>query len=246
MKHFITAILLAMLLAPLTAEAQAPRIRTSAPPEKTAQPQGAKPSEAAAGKTTGKAARPSAAKTPANVGKKKEKAPAAAQQLSQRFMAVKTNVAYDAFAILNAEFEIQVARKLSVDIPVIWSLWDWKQDLGLRVVAVQPEVRYWFGSVGKGSAVGVNLGLASYNFRKDGIRYQNISGRPLVSAAVSYTYSLSIDARWNAEFSLAVGYANMKYNRYYNIDNGAFINTRTRNYFGPTKVGITLSYRLGK
>lgn len=244
MKHFITAILLAMLLAPLTAEAQAPRIRTSAPPEKTAQPQDAQPS-AAAKEASAKSARPSSSKATAKTGKK-ESARQTPQRPSGRFMAVKTNVAYDAFAILNAEFEIQVARKLSVDIPVIWSLWDWKQDLGLRVVAVQPEVRYWFGSVGKGSAVGVNLGLASYNFRKDGIRYQNISGRPLVSAAVSYTYSLDIDSRWNAEFSLAVGYANMKYNRYYNIDNGALINTRTRNYFGPTKIGITLSYRLGK
>lgn len=245
MKHIISAILLAMLLAPLTAGAQAPRIRTSAPPEKTAQPQGAQSSAQAVKETTGKANRPAPPKAPAKTGQN-DKAPVSAQPSSGRYMAVKTNVAYDAFAILNAEFEIQVARKLSVDIPVIWSLWDWKQDFGLRVVAVQPEVRYWFGSVGKGSAVGVNLGLASYNFRKDGIRYQNISGRPLVSAAVSYTYSLCIDSRWNAEFSLSVGYANMKYNRYYNIDNGALINTRTRNYFGPTKVGITLSYRLGK
>lgn len=160
-------------------------------------------------------------------------------------MAVKNNLAYDAFAVLNACFEIEVSDHISLDLPVIWSLWDWKRDLGLRTAAFQPEARYWPGKVGQGSAFGVSLGIATYNFRHDGIRYQD-TGRPMLSASLAYTYSLDIDSRWSAEFSLAVGYANTKYNRYYNIDNGALINTKTRDYFGPTKVGVSLSYRLGK
>ncbi|MBD5233607.1 MAG: DUF3575 domain-containing protein [Bacteroidales bacterium] len=232
MKHYIFAIILAALSSSFSAQAQAPRIRTSAPPEKTAQ-------------TKGKVEAPAAPSLPAaQTGKPgKRKAETGAPG---RFMALKTNLAYDAFAILNAEFEIQVARHFSVDVPVIWSLWDWKNDMGLRIVAVQPEVRYWLGNIGRGSAFGINAGVASYNFRHDDIRYQNTSGRPLVSASVSYTYVLPIDSRWSAEFSLAAGYANTQYNRYYNIDNGALINTKTRNYFGPTKIGISLSYRLGK
>lgn len=234
MKHIIAAIILAAMAAAPLARAQAPRIRTSAPREKTAQLKG---------KTPEKKPEANAKAAPAKkAGKVKPKKTA---DSSGRFLAVKTNIAYDAFAVLNAEFEIQVARHFSVDIPLIWSLWDWKQDFGLRTFAVQPEARYWFGNVGKGSAVGINVGVATYNFRHNDIRYQN-DGRPLLSAAVTYAYALPIGNRWSAEFSLAVGYANTRYNRYYNIDNGAYINSKTKNYFGPTKVGISLSYRLGK
>ena len=38
------------------------------------------------------------------------------------------------------------------------------------------------------------------------------------------------------------GYANMKYDTYYNIDNGALIETKSRNYWGITRLGISLSY----
>lgn len=237
MKPYIIALALAFVLQ--SSFAQAPRIRTSAPPEKTAQPKGKTASEA----TQQTAPKPQTA--PKGAKGKDSKSKKAAGDNSGLFMAVKTNIAYDVFAVLNAEFEMQVSRHFTIDVPVVWSLWDWKSDMGLRIVGVQPEARYWFGKPGKGNALGVNLGVASYNFRHNEIRYQN-SGRPLLSAALSYTYALSIDNRWSAEFSLAVGYANAKYNRYYNIDNGAFINTKTLNYFGPTKIGISLSYRLGK
>lgn len=247
MRLYIIALSLCALLAAPAVSAQAPRIRTSAPPSKTAQREADTPAQtpSSSSSRTSSSASSSAATSASTSGTR----PAARKEsngLKNRFMAVKTNLAYDAFAVLNAGFEFQVSERFSVELPVIWSLWDWKQDMGLRVVAVQPEARYWFGTVGRGSAVGVNLGLASYNFRHDDIRYQNVSGRPLVSAALSYTFVLPIDKHWNAEFSLAVGYANMRYNRYFNIDNGALINTRDRNYFGPTKVGISLSYRLGK
>lgn len=235
MKQYIIALMLAVLASTVSAGAQIPRIRTSAPPEKTAQPKGG-----------AQADKPAAVVAPKQNGTAKKGQGKTSPATANRFMALKTNLAYDAVAVLNADFEIQVARHFSIDVPVIWSLWDWKQDMGLRIVAVQPEARYWFGRVGRGSAVGVNVGVASYNFRHDDIRYQNTSGRPLVSAAVSYTYALPLDSHWSAEFSLALGYANAKYDRYYNIDNGALINTKTRNYFGPTKIGISLSYRLGK
>lgn len=234
MKLKVTILALSALIAAAGASAQAPRIRTSAPSEKTAVLKGSAPAEQAP------AAAPAKEKKGAKAAAKKSSA------ITSRFMAVKTNLAYDAVAVLNAAFELQVSRHFSVELPVMWSLWDWKTDLGLRVVAVQPEVRYWFGKVGSGSALGANVGVASYNFRHDDIRYQNISGRPLVSVALSYTYALRIDSHWSAEFELALGYANAKYNRYYNIDNGAKINQKTRNYFGPTKIGISLCYRFGK
>lgn len=163
-----------------------------------------------------------------------------------RHIAVNTNLAYDVFAVLNAGVEFSVAPKFSVNIPVMWSLWDWRSDLGLRTVAVQPEARYWFSSVGKGNAVGVAVGAASFNFRNDEHRYQNVSGRPMVSASLTYTFALPVDKHWSFQFNIGIGYVNARYDRYYNIDNGARINTENFNYFGPTNVGINLCYRFGK
>lgn len=165
---------------------------------------------------------------------------------SGRYIAVKTNLAYDIFAVMNIGAEIQATPKLSVEIPVIWSLWDWKSDFGLRTVAIQPEVRYWFGRIGTGHALCVNIGVALYNFRHDRYRYQNPAYRPMLSIGVGYAYSLTLTDRWNLEFSVAAGYVNTRYKRYYNIENGAKIDAQTKNYFGPTKAGITISYRLGR
>ena len=76
----------------------------------------------------------------------------------------------------------------------------------------------------------------------DDRRYQD-TGRPLVGAGLSYGYKLPLSEHWGAEFTVGFGYANMKYDTYYNIDNGAQIDTRIRHYWGPTKVGASLVYR---
>lgn len=246
---------MAMIFIAFGASAQIPRLKTSAPPEKTAQPKGKKsssdknvspPKDEVSKKETFEKVENKVAKdkkgskkTPLEIPQK------VATAMNGRYKSLKTNLAYDLFAVLNADFEIQVDQKITVAIPVIWSLWDWKRDLGLRIVAFQPEARYWFGEVGKGNALGVNFGIASYNFRKEDIRYQD-ARCPLLSASICYTYAIQLVSEWSLEFSLAVGYVNTKYNRYYNINNGALINTKTCNYFGPTKIGVNLCYRLGK
>ena len=61
-------------------------------------------------------------------------------------MALKSNIAYDALAILNLAFEMQVHDKMTVELPVMWSLWDMEQEHGIRTVALQPEARWWTGS----------------------------------------------------------------------------------------------------
>ena len=73
-------------------------------------------------------------------------------------------------------------------------------------------------------------------------RYQD-ADRPLLGAGVSYGYLLPLGGHWAGEFTLGAGYANMKYDTYYNIDNGARIDTRTKNYWGITRMGFSIVYR---
>lgn len=172
-------------------------------------------------------------------GKKKSMEP---EKVKTRYYALKVNVPYAAAVVQNLEFEAQVARKWSVAVPVMWSLSDLTNDHGLRTVALQPEARWWVDGVGNGHIIGFHANLAWYNLKWNDTRYQ---GRdfPLLGAGISYAYRFSLSARWGAEIGLGVGYAYLKYDTYYNIENGALRGRGSRHYFGPDRLNLSLVYR---
>ena len=244
----LNRIVLISFLAALPALAAAqsvtkPRIQTSAAPEETAV---FNPGKKTTAKPQAKQQAKPAAKEEARASEKREKktkAPKAEPTMTNRYMALKTNIAYDAVAVLNLDYEVQVHPRMTLDIPVMWSLWDAQREHALRTVALQPELRWWMGSeTGRGHFFGLHAHAAWFNLKWDDTRYQD-TGRPLVGAGLSYGYKLPIGEHWGAEFTIGLGYANMKYNTYYNVENGAQIDTRIRNYWGPTKAGVTLVYK---
>lgn len=225
-------------IAVLSAQTPAkPRVQTSAAPEETTvyKPDGKKavtvigvPAKKEEGKkdVSGKAG---ARKAVALGGK--------------RYLALKTNVLYDACTLLNLAVEMQVHKKITVELPLTCSLWDLESEHGVRTVALQPEARWWIGNeAGRGYFVGLHAHVAWFNVKWNDNRYQDID-RPLLGAGLSYGYKLPLSEHWGAEFTLGLGYANMKYNTYYNIDNGALLDTRVRHYWGVTRVGASLVYR---
>ena len=215
-----TICLLAALsgVAVLSAQTPArPRVQTSAAPEETTvyKPDGKKPVT-----VTG---------VPSNKG--------------GRYLALKSNVLYDACALLNLAVEMQVSKKITVELPLTCSLWDLGGEHGVRTVALQPEARWWMGNeAGRGHFVGLHAHVAWFNVKWNDNRYQDVD-RPLLGAGLSYGYKLPLSEHWGAEFTLGLGYANMKYNTYYNVDNGALLDTRVRHYWGVTRVGASLVYR---
>lgn len=191
-------------------------------------------------------------KTRINIGKKVEKESVKKEStdkksvkdtgIAKRYVSVKTNFAYWAGAVANLSADIQLHRKFSLELPFDWSLWDIEREHGVRLVLFQPEVRWWMKNVGKGHFVGVHAHAGVFNVKWKDIRYQT-AGRPLLGAGLTYGYSLPFSEHWGAEFLLGVGYANMKFDEFYNIDNGAKICTDELNYWGITKLGISLVYR---
>ena len=225
------------------------RIQTSARPEQTAVYKSANGKKAAETKQAGvKVKQKKAAKAiPAAASKKKSATTATKKQKKApeagRYIAIKTNLAYQAVAMYNLAVEVQCSDHLSVELPLIGSFWDMEQEHGIRTFALQPEARWWTGSeVGRGHFFGIHAHVAWFNVKWNDNRYQS-NDRPLLGAGVSYGYKLPFGDHWGAEFTLGAGYANMKYDTYYNIDNGAKIDTRIRNYWGITRVGLSLVYR---
>lgn len=161
---------------------------------------------------------------------------------SDRYVAVKTNLAAWAGTIINLAADVQVACHWSVELPVLWCPWHVTDKHAVKTFVVQPEARYWLRTPGAGHFFGLHAHMGWFNVKWDRDRYQDTS-RPLLGAGISYGYLLPLSAHWAGEFTLGAGYANLKYDTYYNIDNGARIDTRTKNYWGITRVGLSVVYR---
>lgn len=142
----------------------------------------------------------------------------------------------------NLAIEIKLHKHISIDFPVMWSIGDIEREHGLHTIAFQPEGRWWLKSAGEGHFFGLHAHAAWFNLKWEDTRYQS-EQYPLLGAGISYGYKLPFSEHWGAEFTLGAGYANMKYNTYYNIENGAKLDTRKRNYWGITRVGASLVYR---
>lgn len=157
-------------------------------------------------------------------------------------MAVKTNLLYDAAGIANIAAEVTLDDKFSVDVPFMYSPYTIKNDYRMRVLALQPELRYWLGATLDGHFFGANVSVGWFNVSTNNEdRYQD--NRATWGAGLSYGYLLSLTKNWGAEFTLSGGYANMSYDVFYNVKNGAAYKSDTKNYWGITKLGISLVYK---
>ena len=159
-----------------------------------------------------------------------------------RYLGVKTNLAAWAGTIMNVAVDVEVGRHWSVELPVLWCPWHVSSEHAIKTFTVQPEARYWLSKPGAGHFFGVHAHVGWFNVKWNRDRYQD-TDRPLLGAGISYGYLLPFNEHWAGEFTLGAGYANMRYDTFYNMDNGARIDTRTKNYWGITRVGISVVYR---
>lgn len=162
------------------------------------------------------------------------------------FVAAKTNLLWLAGTIANLGVEVQFADKWSIDIPVYYSPYDLSSDRKIRVLATQPEVRYWTGEqAGMGHFFGVHGHLMGFNIAiNDHGRYQDPE-HPLWGFGLGYGYAVNFgkDKKWGMEFNLGLGFANYRYNKYYNLPNGQKCDEGRGWYYGLTRAGITLTYK---
>lgn len=158
--------------------------------------------------------------------------------------AVKTNLAEAGAGIANIEAEIRTSANTSVTIPVAYSPYTISDCYNMRVLSFQPEFRYWTRHAMKGHFIGVHATAGWFNIAVDRLnRYQSPKDRPAVGAGITYGYSLEILPELAFEFSLGLGYINVSYESFYNIDNGASYGKVRINYWGIDKINIGIVYR---
>lgn len=160
-------------------------------------------------------------------------------------IAIKNNLLFDAALIANLGVEISPWTHLSLDIPVWYSPYNISSTRNLRLLAVQPEIRWWSKEAMDGHFIGLHTHVAGFNIAlNDHTRYQD-PNHALWGVGVSYGYAMTLgkSAHWGLEFTLGAGFAKYHYDAYRNDGNGQKIRSGSDCYWGITRAGVTLSYR---
>ena len=164
-------------------------------------------------------------------------------------VAVKSNLLYDATTTINLGVEVGLARKWTLDVPFNYNPWKPANGRRLAHFGVQPEVRYWFCERFTRMFVGVHAhyagfhvgGWPNWSFISKNMQNHRYQGE-LYGAGFSFGRSWILKKRWSIEATVGVGYAHIKYDKYPCADCGLNVNSGHKNYFGPSKVGISLVY----
>ena len=165
-------------------------------------------------------------------------------------MNIKTNALEAAALIANLGVEFRLSERISLDVIGHYSPYDYfNRQRKIRILAIQPEVRYWWGEpLVRGHFIGLHAPIAGFNIQlNDHYRYQD-PNHALWGVGISYGYAMPLgkSGRWGVEFTVGVGYLNIKYNTYEGVCNGKYLSTKRENYFGPTRLGIDFSYRIDR
>ena len=164
--------------------------------------------------------------------------------------ALKTNVLYDFAATINLGAEFRVGDKMTVDVPININFWNKSYDMQLKHFMVQPEFRYWLKEEFDMHFFGAHLLYANYDIANislpfdmyPGLKDNRFDGYGM-GIGLSYGYHLYLTSAFRLEGTIGLGYIRTKHDRY---DNGEITGKDlNENYFGPTKLGISLVYMIG-
>lgn len=166
-------------------------------------------------------------------------------------IAVKSNLLYDLTTTMNLGIEVGLAHRWTLDIPFNYNPWKFDDETRFRHWGVQPEIRYWFCNRFDGWFVGLHGHYAKFNvgglpdwfFISENMQQNRYQGH-LYGAGVSVGYSWILKKRWSLEATIGGGYTRLVFDKYPCAECGTSMGKQTKNYFGPTKVGLSLVFMI--
>ena len=141
-------------------------------------------------------------------------------------LGVKTNTLYWLTTTINIGAEIGLGKNTTIDLLGTYNPWSFGDN---------KKIKHFWGLhafYGEFNMGGIKmLGLRKY-------RYEGT----LYGAGIAYGHQWIIGKRWNLETTIGVGYARIEYDKYEYQTRGPYIKKGTKDYIGPTKVGINFIY----
>ena len=167
------------------------------------------------------------------------------------YMAVKTNMLYDLIAIPNVGIEFYLGKEWSILGNWMYS-W-WKTDRShwyWRTYGGDITLRKWFGKKAQekpltGHHIGIYGQIVTYDFETGGRGY--LADKWSGGGGIEYGYALPVGKRLNIDFNLGMGFSGGNVKEYIPIDSHyVWQKTKKSQWFGPTKVEVSLSWLLGR
>ncbi|GHV56622.1 hypothetical protein FACS1894182_03540 [Bacteroidia bacterium] len=172
--------------------------------------------------------------------------------LSVPVIVLKTNLLYDATTTFNLGAEFRLTPKFTFDLPFNYNPWIFSGNKKFKHWLVQPELRYWVNGAFHGSFWGLHLHGARFNTAHiiDSYHYQGW----LAGAGISYGYHWALSDKWAMEATIGAGYASIDYDKFTSTGQdseecavcGQKTGSYDKNYWGITKVGLSLIYTIGR
>ena len=166
-------------------------------------------------------------------------------------VALKTNLLYDATTTPNLGAELAMGKKSTLQLFYGLNPWKFASDRTkqLRHWLLMPEYCYWTCQKFNGHFFGIHALGGQYNV--GGIDLPNPVFKDLdekryegwyAGGGLTYGYQWLLSRHWNLEASVGVGYIRFHYKEFPCTECGALIQENNKNYFGPTKLALSLMY----
>ncbi|MDO5663800.1 MAG: DUF3575 domain-containing protein [Bacteroidia bacterium] len=164
-------------------------------------------------------------------------------------VAVKTNIPYWFTATPNAGLEFALGNKISLELSGGVNPFKFSDTKQLKHWVVWPELRYWTCETFNGHFFGLHgvgglYSLGGWDLPIDrlaGLKNHWYKGNA-IGVGISYGYQWILDDHWGLEFTIGGGYARFDYEIHSLGPNGSKIGENKKNYFGPTKGGLSIVY----
>lgn len=165
---------------------------------------------------------------------------------------VRTNLIGDALLVPNLGGEITVGKdwSLGADFYLQW-IRNLDKDKFYKTYILDVDARYWWGRQHKkrqltGWHVGPYGQAITYDMENGHKGYQSrvFFWTFAVGGELGYNLPLGKKQRWGLDFNIGLGYLHTKYNVYNPGHNKEyyFDHRQCRNYFGLTRIGVSLNY----
>lgn len=164
-------------------------------------------------------------------------------------VALKNNLVYDALLTPNLGLELGLGRATTLDLSGNYNWFKKSNGKMFKHWLAQPEFRFWlcerfnghfFGLHALGGEFNIAKTKLPFGLAKDGKDYRYDGW--YAGGGVSYGYQWMLARKWSVEATVGVGYARINYDKYPCRDCGRKIESGTKNYFGPTKLGVSLIF----
>lgn len=165
-------------------------------------------------------------------------------------LSLKSNLLGWAMGVSNFAVEIDMAEHWSFHLPLYYSAWNYfKPTTKFRILATQPEIRYWFSENNENFFLGAHFGMAYFNVAAGGAyRYQDhYKKTPALGGGLTVGYRMPVrkNSNWKVEFSLGAGGYSVHYDRFHNTPDatkGLMVDNIKTTYWGIDNVSISFLY----